>query len=202
MYEYWIGQGVDYDRIWGDYEKGQSYINKYYSMEVHLIRIGFQHQTSDQPLFNFEAVFKTIKGYFHDLKQYCLSNDEYTTAGPLFIYSVERNSGLWSFLGELRQILLLGTTLSDEKTIGQKLENMDKRIEFLKKHFGNAVRPEDFNRFMKAKSSPELERAIQNLYRQKIKSVEISSEPFKGDVQQIQPSLVDIKRLLDYADEE
>lgn len=202
MYECWIGEGVDYDKLWEAYENGKGYMQKYDSMRVHLIRIKLKEQPKHLPLFNFEVVFKTIKGYFHDMKHLCLSQDEYATAGPLFIYSVNRDSGIWDFLRELRQILMLGTTLADEKVIGQKIENMDKRIEFLKKHFGNAIFPEDFQRFMKAKSPRQLEKAFQKLIEQGIEKIEISKEPFRGDIKQIEPSLTDIKALFEDADKD
>lgn len=202
MYEYWIGRDIDYDQLWDDYEAGQGYIQKFHSMRVHLIRITLAEPALPLPLFNHEAVFKTIKGYFHDLKQLCLPPDDYNTAGPLFLYSVDRASGIWSFLGELRQLLLLGTTLADEKVIGEKLSNMDKRIEFLRKHFGGAVSPEDFQMFMAAKTPRQLEKAFRRLVAQGIKKVEISREPFIGDPKMTETTLIDIKKLLSEADGE
>src|SRR2546423_3071212 len=126
MYEYWIGEGVDYKKVWRDYEDGLAYIDKFKSMRAHLIRIELNQFPANLPLFNHEAVYKTIKGYFHDLKQLCLSHEEYMYASPLYLYDVRRGSGIWDFLGELRQLLLLGTTLADEKVIGQQLDNIDK----------------------------------------------------------------------------
>ena len=200
MYEYWIGRDVNYDQLWDDYDAGQGYVQKFRSMRVHLIRITLAEPAIHLPLFNHEAVFKTIKGYFHDLKQLCLSVNEYNTAGPLFLYSVDRGSGVWSFLGELRQLLLLGTTLADEKVIGEKLSNMEKRIEFLRKHFGASVSPEDFQRFMTAKTPRQLEKAFHRLVEQGIKKVEISREPFIGDSKKIEGTLIDVKKLLSEAD--
>lgn len=200
MFEYWIGQNVNYEHLWNSYDEGRDYIIKYKSMRVHMIRITLEQQPAGLPLFNFEVVFKTIKGYFHDLKHLCLSNREYQEAGPLFLYCVDRSSGRWEFLSELRQLVLLGTTLADEKTIGQKLDNLDKRMDFLKKHFGNAVSPQDFQMFMKAKSPRQLERAVQRLIEQGIKKVEISSDPFLGNAEQTRSTMIDIKRVLDDAD--
>lgn len=201
IYEYWIGKDVDYDSVWRAYEQGEGYINKYHTMRVHLIRITFREQSKKLPLFNFEAVFKTIKGYFHDLKMQCLSEDEYNIAGPLFIYSVNRGSGIWDFLGELRQLLMLGTTLADEKVIGQKIDNIDKRIEFLKKNFGSSACPRDFANFMKARTPRQIEQAVQKLIEQGIEKIEISREPFQGDINLIEPSLVNIKALIEEVDQ-
>jgi hypothetical protein len=196
MYEYWIGKGVDYDRLWKAYDEGQPYIQKYQSMRVHLIQISFEQQSSSLPMFNCEAILKTVKGYFHDLKHICLTTDEYQTAGPLFVYSIDRSSEIWAFLGELRQLLLFGTTLSDQQTIGHKLDNIDKKLEILKKHFGTDVNPEDFQRFMKAKTPRQIEGAFQHLIEQGIKKVEISQEPFSGNIEETKTKLVDIKKLL------
>ncbi|MFZ0051681.1 MAG: hypothetical protein WAK96_07875 [Desulfobaccales bacterium] len=200
MYEYWIGENVDYDKLWHAFDDGQAYIQKFRTIEVHLIRITLRNPTRDLPLFNHEVVYKTIKGYFYDLKKLCLPRTEIETAGPLFLYSIERKSGIWDFLGELRQLLLLGTTLADEKVIGEKLNNLDKRIEFLKKHFGSVVSPADFQAFKKARSPRQLERAVQRLIEQGLERVEISRQPFNGDLNTSKAALIDLKKLLDDAD--
>ena len=195
--EYWIGEGVDYDALWNAYESGEGYIHKFQSMRVHLLRITLHEQPREYPLFNFEAVYKTTKGYFHDLKKFCLTPDEYGEAGPLFIYGVNRSSGVWEFLGELRQVLMLGTSLADEKVMGEKLANLDKRLEFVRKHFGNAISPKDFEMFMKAKTPRQLERAVRKLIEQGVQKVEVSREPFSGDIQATAATLVDLKKLSD-----
>jgi hypothetical protein len=200
MYEYWIGENVDYDKLWNAFDEGQAYIQKFRTMKVHLIRITLRNPTRDLPLFNHEVVYKTIKGYFYDLKRLCLSRTDFNTAGPLFLYNIERKSGIWDFLGELRQLLLLGTTLADEKVIGEKLNNLGKRIEFLKKHFGDAVSPADFKAFMKARSPRQLERAVQRLIEQGLERVEISRQPFIGDLTASKAVLIDLKKLLNSAD--
>jgi len=169
-------------------------------MEVHLLVIELSKFSSDQPLFNHEAVYKTLKGYFHDLKRLCLSEDEYNHAGPLFFYSVDRGSGIWKFLGELRQLLLFGTTLSDQKVIGQQLTNLDKRLEILSKYFGNGVSMTDFNRFMNAKTPAEIEYAFGKLIEQQIVDISISDKPFKGELEEAEDSLRSIKDILDEAD--
>lgn len=196
VYEYWIGEDVDYEKVWRDYEAGLLYIDKFKSMKVHLIRIELNQFPANLPLFNHEAVYKTMKGYFHDLKQLCLSPDEYNYAGPLYLYDVRRGSGIWDFLGELRQLLLLGTTLTDEKVIGQQLDNLDKKLEIIKKHFGDSIRPEDFQRFMEARTPQQIEAAFQKLIQQGIRKVEVSKIPFEGDIEAIEASLIDLKILL------
>ena len=165
-------------------------------METHLLRLEISSPPVDEPLFNHEAVYKTVKGYFHDLKEACLTREEYGRAGPLFLYSVDRGSGIWNFLGELRQILLLGTTLADEKVMGQRLKNLDKQLGILKKHFGRSVTPEIFEAFVKARSPRQLDRAVGKLFEQGIKRIAISTKPFKGNVKQVESSLVDLKKIM------
>jgi hypothetical protein len=202
IYEYWIGKDVPYDEVWEAYEKGQGYIDKYHSMEVHLIQIKFQQQPKELPLFNFEAVYKTLKGYFHDLKYHCLDRQSYNSAGPLFIYSVERASGVWEFLGELRQILFFGSTLSDEKLMGQKIDNIDKKMTILSKYFGDSIVPEDYQKFMNTKTPRQVERAFQRMIKQRIESIKISQKPFLGNPEETKSSLIDIKLLLNKVDED
>jgi hypothetical protein len=192
IFEYWIGDGVDYDAIWRAYEAGGGYVQKFETMRVHLLRITLREQPRELPLFNFEAVYKTLKGYFHDFKKACLPRDEYETAGPLFIYRVDRSSGVWDFLGELRQLLMFGTCLADEKLMGERLTNLEKRMEFLRRHFGNAVSREDFERFMRAKTPRQLERAVQKLFEQGVQRIQVSSEAFTGDIEETEATLVDI----------
>ncbi len=191
--EYWIGKNIDYSDLWRAYEEGAAYSEKYFSMKVFLIRIEFENPPKNVPLFNHEAVFKTLKGYFHDLKLKCYDADTYNRVGPLFLYSVDRGSGIWEFLGELRQLLLYGTTLSDEKLMGQVVDNADKKVAFLRKNFGDHIDPDDLRRFMDAKNSKEINYALQKLYEQKISSVKISTKPFTGDIVDTRSSLVELK---------
>lgn len=191
--EYWIGEGVDYESLWTAYDGGQGYIAKYSEMRNHLLVIEFVSPDKSMPLFEHEAVLKTIKGYFHDVKKACLSSDEYAKAGPLFFYSVDRGSGIYKFLGELRQLLTFGSTLADEKALGRHLENLDKRLAFLKKHFGPNVDEDSFLAFMRATTTQELDEALARLFRCGIKSVKISKEEFRGSIEATERSLVEIK---------
>jgi hypothetical protein len=201
MYEYWIGRDVDFRKVWNDYESGLGYIDKYHSMEVYLIRITFKQYSSDLPLFNHEAVYKTLKGYFHELKLQCLSQQEYNVAGPLFLYDVERASGKWSFLGELRHLILLGTTLTEEKIFGQRIENFQKKLQILRENFGDRyIYPQDFQNFMAANTGRDVQLALENLYMQGLIDVEISQEPFMGDIVQTKSRLVSLNRMQNETD--
>jgi len=195
FYEYWIGRNVDLNAVWRDYEEGVGYERKFRQTTCHLLEIEFEIPPASDPLFAFEAVFKTTKRYFHDMKQLCLSPREYDEAVPLYFYGVCRGSAIWQWLGELRQLILFGTTLSDEKVVGQTLDNLDKKLSILSKYFGSDVNPKDFDAFMRAKAAPEIEAAVRKMLRQKIKRVSISTHPVQELKLPTETSLVDIKRL-------
>jgi hypothetical protein len=147
-------------------------------MKVHLIRFTFDQFPPGQPLFNYEALYKTIKGYFHEIKRLCLPAEVYESTGPLFH---DPRLGAWSFLGELRPLLLFGTTLAVGAIIGQPLEDEDGIFAFLNEHFpGGSVR-EDFQRFSQVAIRSEVRQAVGKLLEQGLVKVELSAEPFDGD---------------------
>jgi hypothetical protein len=191
---YWIGQGLDVAQAWNDYEEGRGYEQKFRQVPCHLLEIEFDVPVYD-PIFAFEAIFKTTKRYFHDLKQLCLTPSEYDEAGPLYFYGVDRGSAIWQWLGELRQLILFGTTLGDEKVVGQTLDNLDKKLSILHKYFGSGVNPKHFDAFMRAKAAPEIEMAARKMLKQQIRRISVSKRPVK----ELPPGgpfdLVDLKRL-------
>ncbi len=193
--EYWIGEGIDVRAIWRDYEEGRGYEDKFRQISPHLMVIEFETPTSD-PLFTFEAVFKTTKRYFHDMKRLCFAPWEYDQAAPLSFYGVDRGSAIWQWLGELRQLLLFGTTLGDEKVVGQTLDNLDKKLSILQKYFATGVNPKDFDAFMRAKAAPEIEAAVRKMLKQRVKRVSISMKPAQ-DLREAHVELIDVKNLKD-----
>lgn len=42
VHEYWIGEKVDADAVWRDYEAGRGYEQKYYQTTCHLLEIEFE----------------------------------------------------------------------------------------------------------------------------------------------------------------
>lgn len=194
--EYWTGRGVNYRRLWASYDVGyDGYVGKYKSRDVHLFVVEFRFPPSYLPLVDHEAVLKTMKGLFHDLKKENLSPHEYDEALPLFLYSVNRGSGIYSFLGELRQLLMFGTVLGDEKIMDAHLENKQKRINFLMKNFPS-VDPETAQRFIMARTNYEMDEALGKIMKHGIVSIKVSEEPVphmetnKKDVR-----LIDIKNM-------
>lgn len=49
--------------------------------------------------------------------------------------------------------------------------------------------------FMTAKTPRQLDRAVRKLIKQGIQSVQVSREPFAGDVRVVESTLIDIKKL-------
>lgn len=183
---------MDYRRLWGAYDAGSGYIAKYESMDVHLFVIEFAYPPKSLPLFDHEVVLKTLKGIFHDLKRENLNGEEYEIAGPLFLYSVERGSGIYKFFGELRQLLMFGTVLGDERIMDAHLKNKQKRINFLKKNFP-AVDQETAERFLMAKTTYEMDEALERLIKKGIKSIKISAKPVLHTLDERDVKLIEIK---------
>ena len=212
IYEYWIGEGIDFKRVWDDFEQGKDgYINKYQSMDLYLMEITFRSPYKRSALFSHEAVYKTIKGYYHELKHILLSDYDYQHSGPIFLYEIKRGSAQWSFVGELKQLvyfaisllkpirdqLWFGTTLSDEELKKVILENMDKKltiIEKIQKIFPNlGLSPEEFVKIIKARKNKDLTEAIIKVIEgEGLKNIKISKEKFQGDPKQIEKTLIDI----------
>lgn len=192
--EYWIGKGVDYLGAWDDFDRGGGYIEKFSLRTVHVLQLEFERHPEELPLFDHEAILKTVKGCFHDLKQQNLSHHEYNEAVPIFLYDIRRGSAVWNFLGELRQLLMFGTTLSDEKLKNQRLDNWDKKLAILDR-FGQALSPDDAKKLMNADAPDEVDRAMKRLIRQGLKRVKISERAFDGDIDYAESNMIDLKLL-------
>lgn len=194
--EYWIGKDIDLRKYWAAYRNGEGYMRKFEEMQSYVLEITFETPPKHLPLFNLEPIYKTIKGYYHELKKDILSANEYNSAGPLFIYEINRGSGIWTFLGELWYTLVLGTTLSEEKIKGQRLDNLDKKLRILKEYFGEAnIRSELFENFMRADTPAETQEALQNIFAERIQSVKISRQPFTGQIDENRKNMLDLKDL-------
>src|SRR6185312_13576445 len=99
--DYWMGKNIDVDRIWADYDQGDGYIAKVASAENYLLRLSFSGHPTELPLFDHEAVFKSVKSAFHDIKAECMAPAAYDATAPIFLYRVDRGSGIYEFLAEL-----------------------------------------------------------------------------------------------------
>ena len=182
FYEYWIGKNIDLENVWNIFDEGKDYIEKYKSMEVYMLRLEFDNNNSKLPLFDHEAVSKTIKSVFHDLKKECLPQD-YDNLGPIFLYEINRGSDIWSFLAELSPAIILSAALLWLRFDNQCLNNLDKRMsiaEKLKKLFPQAT-DIDVQDFVKAWTFVGRERVIKRLSDRGLKRIKISRKPFKGE---------------------
>lgn len=99
FYDFWIGRSSDVSKYWAVYKEGDGYKHKFETMTCHVIEIAFEQPGRDFPLFNLEPIYKTLKAYYHDLKHDILPRNEYNSAGPLFIYEINRGSGIWDISG-------------------------------------------------------------------------------------------------------
>lgn len=189
--EYWIGKGVNYEELWSNYEQGRGYLDKYRSMQVHLLQLSFQQYAPDLPLFNLEVVLKTSKGLFHDLKKTYLSPSEYDRAGPMFVYEIDRASEKWRFLGELKPLLLFGIAVWTQIRKGTEQYKAERvaLVDCLLKRFPNA-NLEDVMKYVNSFPGKEQEMALEKLYSQNPRSVEISKLPFTGNISQSEKELL------------
>jgi hypothetical protein len=189
--EYWVGKGVDFRKLWSDFEQGEGYIHKYHTMEVYLLQLKFKSYPSNSPLFNLEAVLKTSKGVFHNLKRTYLSPLEYDRAGPLFIYDISRGSVNWRFLAELKPLLLFGLAIWDQIKKGSQRYKAERiaLIDRLQARFPNA-NLEEIISYIQSLPGLEEEFALKKLYTQNPSSVEISKSPFTGSIEQTERELL------------
>lgn len=185
FYEYWIGKNIDLENMWNIFEDGNGYIEKYRSTEVYMLRLHFHNYSSDLPLFDHEVISKTIKGLFHDLKKECLSESEYDRFGPIFLYEINRGSSIWTFLAELKPLLIFGVGLGTamlwkwNEFEGKNLDNLNKKIDIIKKLHPNASNL-DIQDFLSAWTFIGRNKVLERLAKQGLKGVEISKNPFKG----------------------
>jgi hypothetical protein len=178
---YWIGANTSFRSIWEDFDNGSAYITKFRSSTVHMIKFKFRAYSSRDPLYNHEAIYKTLKAYFHDVKKACFTEQQYIESPPVFLYEIRRGSEEFSFLGELPQLLLVGTTLSAEKALGQVIENYDKKLDFIKKHFPDSIGSQEFFRFMEANQPEAIDHAVKKLLEQHLVKISVSKKPFIGE---------------------
>jgi hypothetical protein len=217
IYEYWIGKDIDFKQIWDDFDEGKAgYISKYQSMDLHLMEITFDNPDKKFALFSHEAVYKTIKGYYHELKHLLLSDYDYQQSGPIFLYEIGRGSAQWSFVGELKQLiyfaisllkpirdqLWFGTTLSDEELKKGILDNVDKKlsiIERLQKIFPDLdFSVEEFKKIIEARKNKDLVAAIiKMIENDKLRSIKISKDQFHGDSKENKDKLIDIGEIIE-----
>jgi len=192
--EYWVGKGIDLGTLWGDFERGNNlYVGKYFSTRVYLLQLSFEKYEPNFPLFNLEAILKTSKGLFHNLKKSYFSLDEYNLAGPLHVYDICRGSEKWRFLAELKPLLLFAIAIWNQIRKGTARHKAEQLalVEGLRQRFPNS-NIEDIMNFVNSLTMHEEEAALQKLYDQNLKSIAISTQPFVGDIRNTEKQLLSL----------
>lgn len=179
--EYWMGKNLNLEEVWEAYDSGAGYMEKAQSVPLHLLRLGFAGHPLHLPLFDHEAIFKTVKGTFHDVKQECLTPAAYDAAPPIFLYRVDRGSGVFEFLGQfdplVTWIVALGAAANwHRKSLAADQDLDEKKLNFLRSSFPNASR-HDVQAYMKAWTTFGRRRVLHRLLGQNLQSVEMSSRP-------------------------
>ena len=189
--EYWIGKGIRVDQIWLDYEQGSGYEDKFQSMEVHLLQLSFKKYSPELPIFNLEAVLKTSKAVFHNLKKNHLSPYEYEKFGPLFVYDIGHGSEKWRFLAEIKPALLFGISLWNQirKGPAQHKAEQIRLIDGLRRQFPNASLDDIFS-YINSLPGGEEKAALEKLYKQGLDSIQISAFPFRGNIGKTEKELI------------
>lgn len=80
--EYWIGENVNPLSAWEAYDRGLGYVNKFRNTSIYVMQITFVAPPKDLPLFNMEAVYKTLKSYYYEMKRLALSPQEFNVLAP------------------------------------------------------------------------------------------------------------------------
>lgn len=178
--QYWMGKGLDLDALWNDYDAGSGYVQKVSSAPTHLLRLKFDGHPETLPLFDFEVLYKTVKGTFHDVKAECFTPDKYDKSTPIFLHRVARGSGIFEFLGQFDPIMtwIVGLAAASSwyrKKLAADQELDEKRLAFLRKEFPGAGL-HDVQVYMKAWTTSGRRKVLHRLLGQ-LKKVEVSRDP-------------------------
>ena len=198
--EYWIGKGQDLDRLWKDFESGSGYIEKFGTIEPYLLRLTFTNHPVHLPLFDHEVLFKTVKGTFHDIKKECFTPEAYETASPIFLYRVERGSGIFEFLAQFDPLLTyvsaIAAAMMYYRNASVKDEKLDEaKLIFIREQFPGASNA-DTLAYMKAWTTWGKRRILYRLIESGLDRVEVSRKPFKGTEPPEKTEMVDVPKLL------
>jgi len=199
--EYWTGKDLDLDALWDDFTNGKDYISKFTSVQVHLLRLVFENNPRQHPLFDHELVYKTVKGTFHDVKAACLTPQAYDKACPIFLYRVDRGSGIYEFLAELTPLLPYVATLAAAMVgylgfLAKEQDLMEKRLNFLISKFPTASNAY-VEKYVSAKTPWGRNDIVRRLIREgHLSRIEISTKPFTGKEQTEEVEMIDVPKLL------
>ncbi len=162
-----------------------------------MLRLTFDDHPRQLPLFDFEVLFKTVKGTFHDVKAECLTREEYDRAVPVFLHRVDRGSGIFEFLAQfdplMTWVVALGAAATwYRKSLAADQELDEKRLAFILKYFPSANK-DHIQAYMKAWTTCGCRRVLQRLIEQHLGRVEVSRTPYNPPES---PVMVDMKMVV------
>ena len=194
---YWMGKDLDLDSLWHDFDSGSGYIRKVAASPLHLLRLTFEDHPPQLPLFDFEVLFKTVKGTFHDVKAECLTPEAYDRAAPIFLHRVDRGSGVFEFLAQFDPLMtwvvaLGGAAMWYRKALTVDQEMDEKRLDFIRTNLPNAS-ISDVQAYMRAYTTFGRRRVLWRLIDQHLIHVEVSSTPHNPPES---PTMVDMKAVV------
>jgi len=202
--EYWMGKGLDLEGLWNDFDAGQGYVRKVSNSELHLLRLTFANHPPHLPLFDHEAIYKTVKGTFHDVKAECMTPEAYDRAAPIFLHRVDRGSGIFEFLAQFDPLMTwvvgIGAALLwYRKILAQDEEFDEKRLKFIRDTFPHAS-DRDVAAYLKAWTTFGRRRILHRLVEQGLHRIEVSKNPVTAKQPQQSQELVDVVKLLEKRD--
>ena len=195
---YWMGKGLDLEALWHDFDSGTGYIQKVGSSRLHLLRLTFGGHPLNQPLFDHEVIYKTVKGTFHDVKAECFTGEAYDKAAPIFVYRIDRGSGIFEFLGQFDPLMTWVVALGAAAVGYRKLLSVDqefdeKRLAYIRTNFPNASALE-VQAYLKAWTTFGRRKVLHRLVGLQLERVELSALPHIPDQPQ---TLVDMEAVVE-----
>lgn len=199
--EYWIGKGINLDSLWKDFDSGHAYIDKFKTIEPYLLRLTFTGYPENLPLFDHEVIYKTVKGTFHDVKKECLTPREYDEASPIFLYKVNRGSGIFEFLAQfdplMTYIVALAAAMKYYRSAFQDDQSIDeKRFNLIRSNFPDASQ-KDVLAYMKAWTTWGRRRILHRLIENGLTKIEVSKSSFDGSKGSEKCETIDIIEIID-----
>jgi hypothetical protein len=154
-------------------------------------------------LFDHEVLFKTVKGTFHDVKAECLTPKAYDESVPIFLYRVDRGSGVFEFLAQfdplMTWIVALGAAaMWYRKAVAADQKFDDDRLAFLRKNFPN-IDTSETRAYMKAWTTWGRRRVLERLIDQDLQRVEMSKSRYDPSVP---PIMVDMSGIVELGRQE
>lgn len=174
--QYWIGKDLNPNEFWDVYHTDPGYAKKFWQIKTHFLQIELKENDQFGPLNSFEAVYKTVKSYFHEIKFKCFP-DEYNSLAPLYFYAIHRNPTKLLFLGELPPLLIFALSLATKKYLGEDLGPSQTILNFVHDNFSIMQLDANLSYFQNTQDGL-LKDAFDNMVELGVNSVQISTEAY------------------------